>query len=61
MGVILGIDVGGSTTKIVGYTEKKELIAALQVRATDQLTSCMALSGIFIQHRFPCPMCGQLF
>jgi type II pantothenate kinase len=48
MGVILGIDVGGSTTKIVGYTEKKELIAALQVRATDQLTSLYGAIGHFL-------------
>ena len=48
MGVILGIDVGGSTTKIVGYTEKIELIAALQVRATDQLTSLYGAIGHFL-------------
>ena len=26
MGVVVGIDIGGSTTKIVGFDEKKNLI-----------------------------------
>jgi len=45
MGIILGIDVGGSTTKIVGYNEKKELIGMLQVKASDQITSLYGAIG----------------
>ena len=38
MGIILGIDVGGSTTKIVGLTPGGELISTMTVRAYDQIT-----------------------
>ena len=47
---VLGIDVGGSTTKIVGFREengKKELIAPQRVRATDPLTSIYGAFGKF--------------
>lgn len=44
---VLGIDVGGSTTKIVGFNEKKELISPLFVRATDQITSVYGAFGRF--------------
>lgn len=43
MSVILGVDVGGSTTKIVAF--KKEVIGMLQVRAGDQLTSLYGAIG----------------
>lgn len=47
MGVVLGIDVGGSTTKIVGYRENKEMIGALHVKASDQITSLYGAIGNF--------------
>ncbi len=61
--VVVGIDVGGSTTKIVGFrhhdssldkeraeasaTSKKELIAPIFVRATDPITSIYGALGRF--------------
>lgn len=47
MKVILGIDVGGSTTKIVGYNDQGEWIGALQVKAADQITSLYGSIGNF--------------
>ncbi len=50
MKTVLGIDVGGSTTKIVGfrYNEgKRELIAPICVKATDPLTSIYGAFGKF--------------
>lgn len=48
--VIVGIDVGGSTTKIVGFdvtNGKKELMEPLFVRATDPITSIYGAFGRF--------------
>ena len=39
MNAIIGIDVGGSTTKIVGYYENGKLIGRGQVEAADPQTS----------------------
>ena len=51
MKTIIGIDVGGSTTKIVGFrvdgNDKTELIAPLFVRATDPVTSTYGAFGKF--------------
>jgi type II pantothenate kinase len=47
MSVILGIDVGGSTTKIVGFDENKNLITPLFVRANDPITSLYGAFGKF--------------
>lgn len=52
MGVIIGIDVGGSTTKIVGFRDgnnmsEKTIITPLFVRATDPLTSLYGAFGKF--------------
>lgn len=47
MGVIIGIDVGGSTTKIVGFNGEKKLIAPMTVRATDPITSIYGAFGKF--------------
>lgn len=48
---VIGIDVGGTTTKIVGFREnekgEKELIAPQFVRATDPLTSIYGAFGKF--------------
>ena len=48
--VVVGIDVGGSTTKIVGFektAEGSKLIAPLYVRASDPLTSIYGAFGKF--------------
>jgi len=47
MGVVLGIDIGGSTTKIAGFNDKKEMIGTLQVKASDQITSLYGAIGNF--------------
>ena len=44
---VIGIDVGGSTTKIVGFTEDKKLINPLFVTANDQITSIYGAFGKF--------------
>ena len=52
MGVVIGIDVGGSTTKIVGFKKEngeKTLIAPMFVRANDPVTSFYGAFGKFIQ------------
>lgn len=50
MSVVIGIDVGGSTTKIVGFRksgEKSELMRPLFVRAADPITSLYGAFGKF--------------
>ncbi len=47
MSVILGIDVGGSTTKIVGFDGDKRLISPMFVKANDPLTSLYGAFGKF--------------
>ena len=50
MSVIIGIDVGGSTTKIVGFRvngEKREFIAPQFVRANDPVTATYGAFGKF--------------
>ncbi len=52
MGVVIGIDVGGSTTKIVGFdvdakNRSHRLIAPIFVRATDPITSIYGALGKF--------------
>ncbi|MEG0318802.1 MAG: hypothetical protein RR627_02765, partial [Niameybacter sp.] len=49
MQVVLGVDVGGSTTKIIGYDLDQRLIGTLQVRATDQMTSLYGAIGNFLK------------
>jgi len=44
MGIILGIDVGGSTTKIVGIRDG-DCFGMMQVRAADQITSMYGAIG----------------
>ena len=48
MSIIIGIDVGGSTTKIVGYTDKAKPVGMLKVEADDPLTSAYGALGKFI-------------
>jgi len=50
VGIVLGIDVGGSTTKIVGFSGG-ELLGTLQVRAADQITSLFGAIGNFLRER----------
>jgi len=45
--MILGIDLGGSTTKIVGLNSQGECIGMLQVEASDQATSAFGAFGKF--------------
>lgn len=50
MRTVIGIDVGGSTTKIVGFRkngDERELIEPLFVRATDAITSAYGAFGRF--------------
>lgn len=50
MRVVIGIDVGGSTTKIVGFRKtegKQELISPLFVKAADPMTSIYGAFGKF--------------
>lgn len=49
MGVVIGIDVGGSTTKIVGFDNEKRLIAPLCVTANDPITSVYGAFGKFTE------------
>lgn len=50
MGLVIGIDVGGSTTKIVGFDEQGALIAPMLVRAADPTASVYGAFGKFTQH-----------
>jgi len=47
MSVIIGIDIGGSTTKIVGFDTAGNLIAPLFVKADDPITSIYGAFGKF--------------
>ena len=50
MSVVIGIDVGGSTTKIVGFENTiggKRLIDPIFVRATDPITALYGAFGKF--------------
>jgi len=47
MDIVLGIDIGGSTTKIVGLKDR-ECIDKLQVKAADQITSMYGAIGNFL-------------
>ena len=49
MKVIIGIDVGGSTTKIVGYYQNGNLLGRQQVEAADPVTSAYGAFGKFIK------------
>lgn len=47
MGIVIGIDVGGSTTKIVGIDEQ-EIKSPMFVRATDPVTSLFGAFGKYL-------------
>ena len=48
MNVVLGIDIGGSSTKIVGLQKSGEVIDMLRVKAEDPLTSLYGALGNFL-------------
>lgn len=48
MGVILGIDIGGSSTKIVGLRPDQSVIDMLRVKAEDPVTSLFGALGNFL-------------
>ena len=48
MDVILGIDVGGSTTKVVGLREDKTVLSMLRAKAEDPLTSLYGALGNYL-------------
>lgn len=47
MGIILGIDIGGSITKICGFRKQGDLIAPLSVKADDPISSVYGAFGKF--------------
>lgn len=47
MGVVIGIDIGGSTTKIVGFDNNKKLMKPMFVTADDPITSIYGAFGKF--------------
>ncbi|MGN1122145.1 MAG: BadF/BadG/BcrA/BcrD ATPase family protein, partial [Eubacteriales bacterium] len=51
MGIIIGIDVGGSTTKIVGFDsasgKEKQILSPIYVKASDPLASVYGAFGKF--------------
>lgn len=47
MSIIIGIDVGGSTTKIVGFDHEKNMIHPLTVKANDPVASSYGAFGKF--------------
>lgn len=49
MGVVIGIDAGGSTTKIAGFRNEKELISPVYVEATDAVTAVYGALGRFTE------------
>jgi type II pantothenate kinase len=55
MGILIGIDVGGSTTKIVGFREdggKRTLITPQFIKANDPVTATYGAFGKFTDENF---------
>lgn len=48
MGIIIGIDVGISTTKIVGINEQGKVLSPIRIRATDPVTSLYGAFGKYL-------------
>ena len=48
MKIVLGIDIGGSTTKIVGLKPDGSVLSMLRVRAEDQVTSLYGALGNYL-------------
>ena len=52
MGIILGIDIGGSSTKIVGLRPDKSVLGMKRIKAADPITSLYGALGSFLtEHR----------
>lgn len=47
MGIIIGIDIGGTTTKIVGYSDRN-ILSPILVKATDPVASVYGALGRFL-------------
>ena len=45
MGIVIGIDVGISTTKIVGIDDNGKVVSPIRIRATDPVTSLYGAFG----------------
>ena len=48
MGIVIGIDVGISTTKIVGIVEQGKVLSPIRIKATDPETSLYGALGKFL-------------
>lgn len=48
MGIVIGIDVGISTTKIVGVDEERKVVSPIRIRATDPVTSLYGAFGKYL-------------
>lgn len=48
MGIVIGIDVGISTTKIVGIDEDGKVLSPIRIRATDPVTSLYGAFGKYL-------------
>ena len=51
MGLVIGIDVGGSTTKIIGLNCKGEIQSPLFITATDPVTSLFGAFGKYVYEK----------
>jgi type II pantothenate kinase len=48
MGIVIGIDVGISTTKIVGINEHGKVVSPIRIKATDPVTSLYGAFGKYL-------------
>ena len=48
MGIVIGIDVGISTTKIVGIDSKRQVVTPIRIKATDPVTSLYGAFGKYL-------------
>lgn len=48
MGIVIGIDVGISTTKIVGIDERGEILSPIRIKATDPVASLYGAFGRYL-------------
>ena len=48
MKIVIGIDVGISTTKIVGINEQGDVVSPIRIRATDPVTSLYGAFGKYL-------------
>ena len=48
MGIVIGIDVGISTTKIVGINANGDIISPIRIKATDPVASLYGAFGRYL-------------